>query len=172
MLLIGAGGPGCQLCLFHVANLFSARGMALNLITASIGGSFVCFEVLVRLSSHYGLSLQEVFVAYSALPFACTVVSFFTMSDAPFIGLLAANFGGDASPDSGFSSPRRALSFGPDGGAPSPTKRASRKQKRVRAISLGSERPMVFVLRKKTAPKLSLRERSCGLHERSSGLAE
>ena len=31
---------------------------------------------------------------------------------------------------------------------------------------------MVFVLRKKTAPKLSLRERSCGLHERSSGLSE
>lgn len=49
MLLIGVGGPGCQLCLFHIANLFSARGMALNVITASIGASFVVFEGLVRL---------------------------------------------------------------------------------------------------------------------------
>ena len=151
MLLIGAGGPGCQLCLFHTANLFAARGMVMNLITASIGASFVTFELLARLSSPAEeVSLQRAFLGYSLLPLACTCVSAVTMPDSPFDARVADGGAG--------ATARRSLASrgGGGGGAednevastpppetparPSPRSSARRASASVRAISRGAAR--------------------------------
>mmetsp|Transcript_65842 Transcript_65842/g.109435 ORF Transcript_65842/g.109435 Transcript_65842/m.109435 type:complete len:600 (+) Transcript_65842:85-1884(+) len=166
IVLIGVGGPGCQCCLFHIANLFAARGTALNLITASIGTSFVMFEVLVWLSKLRELSLQDVFLLYSILPFACTAISALISSDTPFVGCSA-----NGSQPTASEPPPLIVDF-PAGSLPEVSTHAVSQHGRwVRAISLGAARPMVFILRKKTLPRLSLHGRSQPLGQPLLGTA-
>lgn len=146
MLLIGIGGPGCQACLFHTANLFHARGTALNSITASIGVSFSIFEVLTRLTTSFDIPLQSAFLMYCSLPFACTAFSAFTMSDVPF---------SPASSQEAFASNLTAFDAHmacAEVIESAPSQAPARRQQ-VRTISLGAARPIAFIQRKKTVPQ-------------------
>lgn len=166
MLLIGIGGPGCQSCLFHTANLFQARGMALNAITAFIGLSFVIFETLASLTFSYGISLQRAFLLYSALPFACAVVSGLTMNDVPFDSSCVADSHSpkvQMSPAS-FAANLAAFDAHITGADVTHSKLCAERPRSIRSapapgrqsgrdISLGSAKPMVFIRRKKTMAK-------------------
>lgn len=176
MVLIGVGGPGCQCCLFHTANLFQARGMALNLITAFIGPSFVVFELLSDVSTWCDLHLQRAFLFYSSMPFLCTFVSIFTMRDVPF---------SSSDAEAGFIIDKLAA-FEAHMACAEVRPRSFRSSS-VRAISLGAARPIIFVRRKKTTCQdvrspggtvlaeplvkkiMSLRERFPPIHQHAQG---
>lgn len=157
-LLIGAGGPGCQCCLFHTANLFQARGFALNMITASIGVSFVVFELLVALSKWCCIPLPQMFLLYSAIPWLHTAISAATMADVPF-----ESSERPASPPvtPSPSPPTNEVVYAANLAAFGDTmaladvtaQRASEvpipQRHHVRILSLGAARPMVFVRSKK-----------------------
>lgn len=124
ILIIGIGCPGCQCSLFHIANLFRARGLALNCITSSIGVSFVIFELLVSWT-HNGVGLQTAFLVYSALPLTLVIVGFLTMPDLPYSH--TDMFSTDAGPNA----------------SELPSVRSTH------AFSIGAARPMVFIRRKR-----------------------
>eukprot|EP00928_Gymnodinium_smaydae_P009675 TRINITY_DN13621_c0_g3_i1.p1 TRINITY_DN13621_c0_g3~~TRINITY_DN13621_c0_g3_i1.p1 ORF type:complete len:553 (+),score=25.72 TRINITY_DN13621_c0_g3_i1:191-1660(+) len=149
MVLIGIGGPGCQSCLFHTANLFESRGTALNVITAFIGPSFVIFEVLAFLCRSYGLSLEQAFLYYSGVPFAFMIVSFLIMVDEPYSGIVALE---ESQPcDASFVNNLAAFE---QHMASSEVAEASlhndhQGKSNTRVISLGAARPIAFIRRKK-----------------------
>jgi len=154
MILIGMGGPGCQCSLFHTANLFQARGMALNFITAFIGPSFVIFELLVELSSRFSIPLQRAFLFYSILPFACTMVSAIIMSDLPYESVKLDKDEFSKSSLDGFASNLAAFDTDVALTVVADTRPKPKCQTAsARLISLGAARPMVFIRRKKIKTK-------------------
>lgn len=146
ILLIGIGGPGCQCSLFHIANLFESKATALNMITASIGPSFMVFEMLSGPASWLGLSLQDAFALYGCLPLACATIGFVAMPDSPFADSAGSATNPARSPT---QSPVSSLSNSP-ASFDARLALADLAPRLSHRLTLGSARPMVFIRRKKT----------------------
>lgn len=149
--LIGLGGPGVQNALFNLSNLFPAsRALALSLISSSIGGSFVVFEVLVRASEALGSSLPAAFRTYAVVLYACCAASAAVLPDSPVEAVEAVEAAAHASAEQATPTTRPVH-------RPRRRRPADHRLSAAGRVGLGAERPTSFIQRHRTTARPGLR---------------
>ena len=82
--LIAFGGPGVQISLFHISELFpNAKSTVLAIIAGAFQMSFTVFYVLRQTAIQLTLSVQQVIGAYTLILLALTACSVYVWPDAP-----------------------------------------------------------------------------------------
>lgn len=94
--LIGIGGPGVQLSLIHLSNLYPEReNTALSFMTGTINLSFLVFPLIANLWRVHQVSFQMMFHLLGVLILATVVLSFFFLPNITYEKVNSSSDGGN-----------------------------------------------------------------------------
>ncbi|GFH49247.1 hypothetical protein CTEN210_05723 [Chaetoceros tenuissimus] len=102
--LIGIGGPGVQLSLIHLSNLYPGReNTALSFMTGTINLSFLVFPLIANLWRVHQVSFQVMFHLLGVLILVMVVLSFFFLPDITYEKVNNPSDGGNKEENNGGS---------------------------------------------------------------------